>query len=193
MKLFMMPQTVPNRPTNGEIAPMVARIPLPRPIWRPAALTRRSKRKPVRSLMPPLSVDPADSSSSFCASRSIWLLMLLTSKLSACSAASSSVRTVSSAANSRRRARFPPPHFSTFTEQQSPGDNRSQQQANHHGFHHHVSVMVHPENREIFRDHRQRCRLFNRGSIGADRRDGRWGFVGAGYRLGGLRYSISCR
>ncbi|MNE54307.1 hypothetical protein D3C80_1490780 [compost metagenome] len=32
MKLFMMPHTVPNRPTNGEMAPMVARIPLPRPM-----------------------------------------------------------------------------------------------------------------------------------------------------------------
>src|SRR5262249_4440535 len=31
MKLFMMPQTVPNRPTNGEVAPMVASKPIPCP------------------------------------------------------------------------------------------------------------------------------------------------------------------
>ena len=30
MKLFMMPQTVPNRPTKGAVAPMVARMPVPR-------------------------------------------------------------------------------------------------------------------------------------------------------------------
>src|SRR5712671_6197329 len=30
MKLFMMPHTVPNRPTNGEVAPIVANKPVPR-------------------------------------------------------------------------------------------------------------------------------------------------------------------
>ena len=30
MKLFMMPQTVPNRPTKGAVAPIVARTPVPR-------------------------------------------------------------------------------------------------------------------------------------------------------------------
>jgi hypothetical protein len=30
MKLFMIPQTVPNRPTKGAVAPMVARTPVPR-------------------------------------------------------------------------------------------------------------------------------------------------------------------
>ena len=29
MKLFMMPQTVPNSPTNGAVAPIVARIAMP--------------------------------------------------------------------------------------------------------------------------------------------------------------------
>ena len=29
MKLFMMPQTVPNSPTNGAVAPIVARMPMP--------------------------------------------------------------------------------------------------------------------------------------------------------------------
>ena len=30
MKLFMMPHTVPNRPTKGAVAPMVASTPVPR-------------------------------------------------------------------------------------------------------------------------------------------------------------------
>ena len=38
MKLFMMPQTVPNRPTNGAVAPMVASTPVPRDIFRPPPL-----------------------------------------------------------------------------------------------------------------------------------------------------------
>ena len=36
MKLSMMPQTVPNKPTKGAVAPIVARIPVPREIFRPA-------------------------------------------------------------------------------------------------------------------------------------------------------------
>jgi len=35
MKLFMMPHTVPNRPTNGAVAPMVASTPVPRRMRRP--------------------------------------------------------------------------------------------------------------------------------------------------------------
>ena len=34
MKLFMMPQTVPNRPTKGAVAPMVASTPVPRSMRR---------------------------------------------------------------------------------------------------------------------------------------------------------------
>src|SRR5437879_1038128 len=42
MKLFMMPQTVPNRPTKGAVAPMVARTPVPRRMRRPQAGALRS-------------------------------------------------------------------------------------------------------------------------------------------------------
>ena len=34
IKLFMMPHTVPNRPTNGAVEPMVASTPVPREILR---------------------------------------------------------------------------------------------------------------------------------------------------------------
>src|SRR5215469_9197306 len=36
MKLFMMPQTVPNNPTKGAVPPMVARMPMRRPAARRA-------------------------------------------------------------------------------------------------------------------------------------------------------------
>src|SRR5262249_30627828 len=35
MKLFMMPQTVPNKPTKGAVAPIVASTPVPRKVRRP--------------------------------------------------------------------------------------------------------------------------------------------------------------
>ncbi|MNI61724.1 hypothetical protein D3C73_1170100 [compost metagenome] len=72
MKLFMMPHTVPNRPTNGAVEPMVASTPVPLLMLRPAAATRRSRRKATRSLMPSFSrvlVDRCISSSASCTSR----------------------------------------------------------------------------------------------------------------------------
>ena len=64
MKLFMMPQTVPNRPTNGAVAPMVASTPVPLFMSRPAATSRRARRVATRSLMPLLSARSADRRSS---------------------------------------------------------------------------------------------------------------------------------
>ncbi len=64
MKLFMMPHTVPNRPTNGEVAPMVASRPMPSRIRRASARTISAKLEAARSLMP-LSLEmPADSRAS---------------------------------------------------------------------------------------------------------------------------------
>src|SRR6185437_12148903 len=63
MKAFMMPQTVPNRPTKGAVAPMVARIPVPREICLVMAASTRSSRNATRSLKPS-STMPADSSAS---------------------------------------------------------------------------------------------------------------------------------
>jgi hypothetical protein len=42
MKLFMMPHTVPNRPINGAVAPMLASMPAPRVMRRPVAASIRS-------------------------------------------------------------------------------------------------------------------------------------------------------
>jgi hypothetical protein len=61
MKLFMMPQTVPKRPTKGEVAPIVARRPMPMRMRRASARTISEKLDAARSLMP-LSLEiPADS------------------------------------------------------------------------------------------------------------------------------------
>ena len=64
MKLFMMPQTVPNSPTNGAVAPMVARMPVPRIICRPAAASMRSSREAMRSFTPSGDMASADSRNS---------------------------------------------------------------------------------------------------------------------------------
>src|SRR5437588_4839611 len=52
MNEFMMPQTVPNRPTNGAVEPMVASTPVPRAICRDIAASTRSSRSATRSLSP---------------------------------------------------------------------------------------------------------------------------------------------
>src|SRR5262249_4869603 len=66
MKLFMMPHTVPARPTNGAVAPMVASRPVPRLILRPWAASMRSSREAMRSLTPSLPVRSAEACSSAC-------------------------------------------------------------------------------------------------------------------------------
>src|SRR5437588_3645012 len=64
MKLFMMPQTVPNRPTNGAVAPIVASTPVPRAIRRALAASIRSRRDAIRSLRPSFDIVPADACNS---------------------------------------------------------------------------------------------------------------------------------
>src|SRR5947209_1817402 len=64
IKLFMMPHTVPNSPTNGEVAPMVASKPMPSRIRLASARTSSAKRDAARSLMPASLEIPADSRAS---------------------------------------------------------------------------------------------------------------------------------
>ena len=64
MKLFMMPHTVPNRPTKGAVEPMVASSPVPLFMSRAAAASRRARRDATRSLMPSRSVRSEDSRNS---------------------------------------------------------------------------------------------------------------------------------
>src|SRR5271156_2941291 len=70
MKLFMMPQTAPNRPTNGDVAPMEASNPMPIRIRRPSARTISAKLDAARSLMPSSLEIPADNRASFIAAAS---------------------------------------------------------------------------------------------------------------------------
>src|SRR3954471_20930657 len=60
MKLFMMPQTVPNRPTKGDVEPMVASTPMPMRMRRASARTISWKLEAARSLMPTSLDRPAD-------------------------------------------------------------------------------------------------------------------------------------
>src|SRR5712672_883692 len=60
IKLFMMPHTVPNRPTKGDVAPMVASKPMPSRIRRPSARTISAQLDAARSLMPASLEMPAD-------------------------------------------------------------------------------------------------------------------------------------
>ena len=60
MKLFMMPQTVPNSPTKGEVEPMVASTPMPMRMRRCSARTISWKLDAARSLMPVSLARPAD-------------------------------------------------------------------------------------------------------------------------------------
>ena len=60
IKLFMMPQTVPNSPTKGDVAPIVANRPMPSRIRRASARTISAKLEAARSLMPASLEMPAD-------------------------------------------------------------------------------------------------------------------------------------
>src|SRR5258708_11926481 len=64
IKLFMMPHTVPNSPTNGDVAPMVASTPMPSLIRRASARTISAKLDAARSLMPASLEIPTDSRAS---------------------------------------------------------------------------------------------------------------------------------
>ncbi len=55
MKEFMMPQTVPNKPTKGAVEPMVASTPVPRDMRRPAKDSMRESAEATRSFTPLLS------------------------------------------------------------------------------------------------------------------------------------------
>ena len=97
MKAFMMPHTVPNRPTNGAVAPMVASMPVPRAIRRDIAASIRSSRSATRSLKPSSKCQP-DS----VASRAADCTNCATASRLSCPA-SASVQSVSSCDGRRRR------------------------------------------------------------------------------------------
>src|SRR5215471_14162812 len=61
MKLFMMPQTVPNKPTNGAVAPIVASIPIPKRTRRVSDRVMSEKLDATLSLTPASLSKPGES------------------------------------------------------------------------------------------------------------------------------------
>src|ERR1035437_7022060 len=147
MKEFMMPQTVPNRPTNGAVAPVVARMPTPRETCRVIAASTRSSRNATRSLNPS-SMVPSDSS----ASRAVDRMSCATASLSA-----SQSRTASKTAAALQY--FEPatcnllrnPQLNGLGEPNRPGHERGEGQANHHGLHHDIGIEEHAPRRKVSR------------------------------------------
>ena len=100
-----MPQTVPNRPTNGAVAPIVARMPTPRETCRVIAASTRSSLNATRSLNPS-SITPSDSS----ASRAVDRTSCATASRSVSQARTASLRLppLSSILSRRRASLFLP-------------------------------------------------------------------------------------
>jgi hypothetical protein len=145
MKLFMIPQTVPNRPTKGAVAPMVARTPVPR-------LMRRLQRRlepfqpGVDALLQTIFVGDPLAQAEFCdrfpakARRRLFKV----GKFG-----------VSQSLNGVERGKRGPGlparfhEFDCLGEPHRPGDDRSDDQANHDDFHHHVGAHEHSPRRQV--------------------------------------------
>ena len=105
IKLFMMPHTVPNSPTKGEVAPIVASSPMPSRIRRASARTISAKLDAARSLMPASLEMPADSRASrIAADSSDDKAVLLAPRTNCASASDLASATFVSAARSLRCA-----------------------------------------------------------------------------------------
>src|SRR6202521_4560459 len=104
MKLFMMPHTVPNSPTNGAVAPIVASGPVPRTMARPTAASIRSRREATRSFTPSLSAVSADIRSSVTAARTNSVTRARWRSCWLASASEAAFATTAPAARSRRLA-----------------------------------------------------------------------------------------
>ncbi len=96
----MMPHTVPNRPTNGATAPMLARTPMPRRCTRAVSSSIRSRREATRSLMPSRPSRSCDRCSSVRAASSITRAVPCCTQASACS-----LGRLAACSNSARAAR----------------------------------------------------------------------------------------
>src|SRR5262249_11698425 len=146
MKLFMMPQTVPNRPTKGAVAPMVASTPVPRRMRRPQLASMRSSRDAIRSLMPSVSAKPGESFSSVAAApRNCATSPLISAKL-----LDLLERTY---AGELPRCCPPPPlgekDFDRFGEPHRPGDERGKGKPDQYRLHHRVGVEKHAPGAEV--------------------------------------------
>ena len=163
----MMPQTVPNRPTNGAVEPMVASTPVPRDMRRAAADSMRDKREATRSLSPSPEACPSAAADS------------ATSSAAACtSIATAPARPVERGCSlaQRRRpadrrqclARTQPraSELDRLDQPHRPGDQRCEGEPQHHRFHHDVGSHEHAHRRQVLRQVQRRCRARRRGDRG---------------------------
>ncbi len=195
MKLFMMPHTVPKRPTNGAVEPMVAKTPVPRLTSRPAASSMRSRRAETRSLMAYLSATSQDARVSATAARS---MAGTAPRLASMRFVASAMR-VGGGELAQRIAHAPlgGPQLDTFRHPHRPGDDGGDSKADHHRLHDDVGGHEHAPRRQVAREvvglHHGRgrgrgdrcCRGRTGGSDIVD--GGRGGFCGRRCRLGGSR------
>ena len=150
MKLFMMPQTVPNRPTKGAVAPMVASTPVPRFMSRPAATSRRASRVAIRSLMPALSTRSADMRSS---SRAASIRAGAMPRRVADAGIGIGERTLAVAERRERPAQSArrQPKLDVLGEPYGPSHERGEHQADHDGLHEDVGRHEHRPRRQVAR------------------------------------------
>ena len=161
MKLSMMPQTVPNRPTKGAVAPIVARTPVPRAILRPAACSIALE-LPGDALLEAVGAQAGGKPD------------LVSGRLHQnCAARAGAVAELLVGLRERRailqRAQVAPyrraraAQFEPFGEPDRPGDQRSDGKADHHRFHDDVGMDEHAPRGEILRQLRGADRGLARG------------------------------
>ena len=148
MKLSMMPQTVPNRPTKGAVAPIVARMPVPREIFRPAAISMRSDCQAMRSFKPSAR-KLAESRISFAAACMSCATGPLPLRSFSCACASV-VRLGEHAQSAPNRGACAK-KLDAFGDPDRPGHERSNRKADHDRLHDGIGMQEHAPRGEVLR------------------------------------------
>src|SRR6266446_2273725 len=141
MKLFMMPHTVPNRPTKGAVDPIMARTPMPYRAERASARTISAKRDAARAWMPVAALSDD--------MRTSWI------------AAAAAGRQLSfgqrpGVGDASQRLAQPPPgqkKVSGLGEENRPSHQGGKCQTDHHRLHEHVGGKEHRPRRQFVRIH----------------------------------------
>ena len=177
MKLFMMPHTVPNRPTKGAVEPMVASTPVPLFMSRAAAASSRASRDATRSLMPSRSAASDGQAQLVRGRRDERRNDAATGADRA--AAPASDRSSPMAASARAQPAPRHEQFDALGQPDRPGDDRGEGQADHHGLHDDVGGGEHRPWREVARQ-----------VHGADHTGGG---IGGGWRAGSTALELERR
>ena len=172
MKLFMMPQTVPNRPTKGEVAPMVASSPMPSRMRRASAREISAKLEAARSLMP-LSRGDAGRQPRLAHRGAQGTPTARRSSIASANCASASER--DSAIWPERPAQLALHHrqFDHLGDEDGPGHERGEGKPDHDRFDDHVGRQEHRPWRQIVRHRRWSTSAIWRFATGVRRSCGR--------------------